>query len=394
MRSNLTALSTDALKSWVCSKYRLNATLQGPRVGARRLRMHGITRIRAEPEEVTITQPDDWHLHLRDGLGLQSVVPHTAWQFGRAIIMPNLVPPVTSTDMALRYRQRIMAALPEDSTFQPLMTLYLTDNTPPEEVERARQAGIAAFKLYPAGATTNSDSGVTSMSRIMPTLHAMARAGMPLLVHGEATDPAVDFFDREAVFIERTARPLLEAVPDIKLVLEHITTRDAAEFVAGAPPNVAATITPQHILLNRNALFVGGLRPHNFCLPILKREEHRAAVLAAAVSGSPKFFLGTDSAPHPKLAKESACGCAGIFSAPVALSLYAQAFEDAGALDKLEGFASHHGPDFYGLPRNSGKTTLVKGGWEVPLEYSFGETSVIPMSAGQTLRWRVCQTQG
>ncbi|KAK9819494.1 hypothetical protein WJX81_004524 [Elliptochloris bilobata] len=305
--------------------------------------------------------------------------------------MPNLQPPVVSTEQANAYKQRIEAALPLASGFQPLMTLYLTDGTQPEEVARAKEAGVVAFKLYPAGATTNSQSGVTDIGRCLPTLQAIAQEGLLLLVHGEVTDPAVDFFDREREFIDAKLKPLLEKLPELRVVLEHITTRDAAEFVADGPPSLAATVTPQHMLLNRNALFQGGLRPHAFCLPILKREEHREAVLAAATSGSARFFLGTDSAPHARGAKEAACGCAGIFSAPVALPLYAQAFEQAGALDRLEAFASCNGPDFYGLPRNTETVTLVKEPWEVPAVYEYGDTSVVPMWAGQRLEWRVEQ---
>ncbi|KAK9813603.1 hypothetical protein WJX73_010198 [Symbiochloris irregularis] len=311
------------------------------------------------PRTLSILQPDDWHLHLRDGAGLHTTAPMSALHFHRAIIMPNLTPPVTTTDQALAYRQRIQAALPSGSTFQPLMTLYLTDSTTAAEVQRAHDAGITAFKLYPAGATTNSDSGVTELRKCWEALDAMAKCRMPLLIHGEVTDPAIDFFDREKVFIETRLKPLLRQLPDLKVVLEHITTKDAADFVMGAPANVAATVTPQHMLLNRNALFLGGLRPHSFCLPILKREEHRRAVLASATSGSPKFFLGTDSAPHPRNAKEASCGCAGIFSAPIALALYAEAFDSVGALDKLEGFASRHGPAFYGLPPNTLQLHLV-----------------------------------
>ncbi|KAK9829133.1 hypothetical protein WJX72_004069 [[Myrmecia] bisecta] len=342
-------------------------------------------------DSLTILQPDDWHLHVRDGAGLQSVVPASAKHFRRAVIMPNLQPPVTTAKQAEAYRERIMAAVPAGSSFQPLMTLYLTDATPPEEVHRAKEAGVVAFKLYPAGATTNSDSGVTDFKKCIPTLKAMAEAGILLLVHGEVTDPEVDFFDREKVFIERKLKPLLEAVPGLKVVMEHITTRDAAEFVQHTQHQVAASVTPQHMLLSRNALFQGGLRPHVFCLPILKREEHRQAVLAAATSGSPKFFLGTDSAPHPVGAKESACGCAGIYSAPVALSLYAHAFEKAGALDKLEAFASHNGPDWYGLPRSTDNVTLVRQPWTVPARYQFGDSEVVPMWAGQQVEWQVCE---
>lgn len=303
--------------------------------------------------------------------------------------MPNLVPPVTTTQQALDYRARILGALPPGTPFTPLMTLYLTDNTPPEEVSRARQGGVVAFKMYPAGATTNSDSGVTDIKRVLPTMRAMASEGMPLLVHGEVTDNDVDMFDREAVFIKEKLIPLLDAVPTLKVVMEHITTKEAADFVSTAPDNVAATVTPQHILLNRNALFVKGLRPHNYCLPVLKREKHREAVLAAATSGHPRFFLGTDSAPHARGAKESACGCAGIFSAPVALALYAHAFEKVGALEHFEAFASLNGPRFYGLPQNHEKTILVKEPWGVPDSYEFGGDVVIPMWAGETLTWKV-----
>lgn len=345
----------------------------------------------AAPTELVITRPDDWHLHLRDGAGLASVVPHTAATYARAIIMPNLMPPVTTAALALEYRKRVEDAVPASlaHTFTPLMTCYLTDNTPPEEVYRAKEAGVVAFKLYPAGATTNSDSGVTDFRKCLPTLKAMAEAGLLLLVHGEVTDPEVDFFDREKVFIETKLKPLLETVPELRVVMEHITTSDAATFVASTSANVAASITPQHMLMNRNALFVGGLRPHAFCLPILKREEHRQAVAAAATSGNPKFFLGTDSAPHPRHVKESACGCAGLFSAPVALALYAHAFEQAGALHHLEAFASHNGPDFYGLPRNTDKVTLRRLPWTVPASYEFGDSEVVPMWAGQECPWTV-----
>jgi dihydroorotase len=304
--------------------------------------------------------------------------------------MPNLKPPVTTTEQALAYRERILAALPTDSGFTPLMTLYLTDTTSAEEVRRARDSGhIHAVKLYPAGATTNSDSGVTDITRTYDTLAVMAELGMPLLVHGEVTDPEVDIFDREQVFIERILAPLLEAIPNLKVVLEHITTAEAAEFVAAAGEHVAATITPQHLLMNRNAIFVGGIRPHHYCLPILKRERHRQALVAAATSGSARFFLGTDSAPHSQHAKESACGCAGIYSAHAALELYAEAFEQAGALDRLEGFASHHGADFYGLPRNQDSVTLQRREWQVPDHYPFGRERLVPLRAGETLRWKL-----
>jgi dihydroorotase len=343
----------------------------------------------AAVDELVIARPDDWHLHLRDGDAMRSAAPHSAAHFARAVVMPNLVPPVTTPAAAAAYRARIADALGPASAFTPLMTLYLTDNTTAADVRAAAAAGVVAFKLYPAGATTNSDSGVTEWTRVLPALREMAAARLPLLVHGEVTDAGVDFFDREAAFIETRLKPLLAAVPDLRLVMEHITTREAAEFVAAAPESVAATITPQHVLWNRNALFAGGLRPHAFCLPVLKREEHRRAVLAAATSGSPKFFLGTDSAPHARGAKEAACGCAGVFSAPVALALYAHAFESVGALHRLEGFASHHGADFYGLPRNTGAVRLVRRPWRVPEAYTFGGAEVVPMWAGLECPWAV-----
>ncbi|WP_303906246.1 dihydroorotase [Thiohalomonas denitrificans] len=339
---------------------------------------------------LTLSRPDDFHLHLRDADALPVVVPHSAERFGRAIIMPNLKPPVTTTGQAMAYRQRIMASVPAGCDFTPLMALYLTDNTRPETIAEAMHSGgIHAVKLYPAGATTNSDSGVTNISKAEAALAAMAEAGLPLLMHGEVTDPAVDIFDRERVFIERVLAPLLERHTDLKVVLEHITTREAVEFVKGAGPNVAATVTPHHLLMNRNALLVGGIRPHHYCLPVLKRESHREALLEAATSGNPKFFLGTDSAPHPKGAKETACGCAGIYSAHAALELYAEAFEQAGALDRLEPFAAHHGADFYGLPRNSGSVTLEKAEWQVPDSYAFGEDRLVPLRAGETMAWRL-----
>jgi len=343
---------------------------------------------------LTLTRPDDWHLHLRDGAALAAVAPFTARQFGRAIVMPNLKPPVTTTAQALTYRERVLAALPANSAFQPLMTLYLTDNTPPEEIRRAKDSGhVFAIKLYPAGATTNADSGVTNLSKLDATLAAMSECGLPLLVHGEVTDPAVDVFDRERVFIERQLIPLLARHPRLKVVFEHITTREAVDFVLASGPNLAATLTPQHLLLNRNAMLAGGIRPHHYCLPVLKRESHRQALLAAATSGNPKFFLGTDSAPHAKDAKESACGCAGIFSAHAAIEFYATAFEQAGELDKLEGFASHFGADFYGLPRNTDTITLVKENWTVPetVPFSDGKNAapLVPFFAGQTLSWRL-----
>lgn len=339
---------------------------------------------------LTITRPDDFHLHLRDGDALAAVVAHTAERFARAIVMPNLKPPVTTTGQALAYRERILAALPAGADFTPLMTLYLTDNTAPEEIGRARDSGaVHAVKLYPAGATTNSDSGLTDIGKADAVFAAMANAGMPLLVHGEVTDTAVDIFDRERVFIERVLTPLLERHPDLRLVMEHVTTREAVAFVRGAGPNVAATITPQHLLLNRNALLVGGMRPHHFCLPVLKREIHREALVEAAVSGDPKFFLGTDSAPHARAAKESACGCAGVYSAHAAIELYAEAFAGAGALDRLEGFASHFGADFYRLPRNQGTLTLEPTSWEVPAAYAYGDETLVPFRAGEQVGWRL-----
>jgi dihydroorotase len=340
--------------------------------------------------ELTITRPDDWHLHVRDGAALGTVVPHTARQFGRAIIMPNLKPPVTTTAQALAYRERILAAAPAGVDFMPLMTLYLTDNTDPAEIAAGKQSGhIYAVKLYPAGATTHSDAGVTDIRNTYRTLEAMAEHGLPLLVHAEVTDPDVDVFDREAVFIERHLQPVCEAIPELKVVLEHVTTRDGVDFVTGSPDTVAATVTAHHLLLNRNAMFTGGIRPHHYCLPVLKREVHRAALIAAATGGSPKFFLGTDSAPHAREAKESACGCAGMYTAHAALELYARAFEAAGALDRLEGFASRHGPAFYGLAPNSGTVTLERADWQVPDSYPLADSAVVPLLAGETLEWRI-----
>ncbi len=339
---------------------------------------------------ITITRPDDWHLHLRDGAAMRDVLPHTAARFARAIVMPNLKPPVTTTELALAYRERILAALPPGSRFEPLMTLYLTDNTPPAEITRARDSGaVHAVKYYPAGATTNSDSGVTALEKCFPVLEAMEKAGMPLLVHGEVTDADIDVFDRERVFIERTLAPVVERFQGLKVVMEHITTREAAAFVTAAPQRVAATLTPQHLLLNRNALFTGGVRPHNYCLPILKREVHRAALVAAATSGNPKFFLGTDSAPHARHTKENDCGCAGMYTAHAGIELYAEVFAAAGALDRLEAFAGHFGADFYGLPRNTGKITLQQQPWEVPASVPFGADTLVPMRAGGTVQWRI-----
>jgi dihydroorotase len=342
------------------------------------------------PDRITLARPDDWHLHLRDGAGLAAVVGATARVFGRAIVMPNLKPPVTTVAQAAAYRARIVAALPVGSRFEPLMTLYLTDNTPAAEIAAARASGfVHAVKYYPAGATTNSDSGVTALERAYPALAAMERHGVVLSLHGEVTDPEVDMFDRERVFVDRSLSRIVRDFPALKVVLEHITTREAAQFVAGAPANVAATVTPQHLLWSRNALFAGGIRPHFFCLPVLKRETHRQALVAAATSGSPKFFLGTDSAPHARHTKENACGCAGCYSAPAALEFYATAFEDAGALDRLEGFASFFGADFYGLPRPVDAVTLLREPWTLPTEYPYGEHSVVPLAAGETVRWRL-----
>jgi dihydroorotase len=340
-------------------------------------------------EAIRITRPDDWHTHFRDADVMASVAAATARQFARAIVMPNLKPPVTTVAQAQAYRKRIMAALPKGAKFEPLMTLYLTDNTPASEIERAKASGaVKAVKYYPAGATTNSDAGVSDIRKCDAVLEAMQGAGMPLLVHGEVTDPEIDVFDRETVFLDRTLAPLVARFPKLKIVVEHITTHEAAAFVERAPENVAATITAHHLLMNRNALFSGGLRPHHYCLPVLKREPHRRALVKAATSGNPKFFLGTDSAPHSRASKEHACGAAGIYTAHAALELYAEAFEAADALDKLEGFASHFGADFYGLPRNKGKVTLERAEWEVPPEYPFGEGTVVPMRAGQKLGWR------
>ena len=340
--------------------------------------------------ELTLARPDDWHLHVRDGEALAAVIPHTAHRFARAIIMPNLQPPVTTTGQALAYRQRILDAAPAGTYFTPLMTLYLTDNTTAEEVTRAKNSEqVVAFKYYPAGATTNSDAGVTDIANTWTTLAALEETGMPLLVHAEVTDPDVDVFDRESVFIDTVLEPLTARFPKLKVVLEHVTTKQGIEFVDSAPDTVAATITAHHLLLNRNAMFRNGLQPHAYCLPVLKRETHREALVEAATSGNKKFFLGTDSAPHAKQRKESSCGCAGIYTAHAALELYAQAFETAGALDRLEGFASHFGPDFYGLPRNTQTITLEKTDWTVPESYPLGDSSVVPMFAGETVHWRV-----
>ncbi|RMX05927.1 dihydroorotase [Corticibacter populi] len=346
--------------------------------------------------ELTLIRPDDWHLHLRDGAALHTTVAHAAAQFGRAIVMPNLRPPVTDVAAALAYRQRILDALaevvPADAAaarFEPLMTLYLTDRMTPATIRAARAAGVVACKLYPAGATTNSDAGVTAMRNIYPALEAMQEVGMVLLVHGEVTDPSVDLFDREAVFIEQQLMPLRRDFPLLKIVMEHITTKEAAQYVGEADDFLAATITAHHLLYNRNALFLGGIRPHYYCLPVLKRETHRQALVAAATSGSPRFFLGTDSAPHAAPLKEAAVGCAGCYTAPAAIELYAEAFDNAGALDRLEGFAAFHGADFYGLPRNRGTVTLRKSSWQMPESYPYAETVLKPLRAGETMAWQL-----
>ncbi len=344
---------------------------------------------------LTITRPDDWHLHLRDGAALADVLPLTARQFARAIVMPNLKPPVTTVAAAAAYRERILRVLPAGLAFEPLMTLYLTDNTPAEEIRRAKESGfVHGVKLYPAGATTHSDAGVTDLARCTPALEAMQRLDVPLLVHGEVTRAEVDVFDREARFIDEVLQPLRRAFPALRVVFEHITTREAVQYVTHAPGRIAATITAHHLLYNRNALFLTprgqtGVRPHYYCLPVLKRETHRQALLAAATSGNPRFFLGTDSAPHARGDKENACGCAGCFTAASALEMYAQAFEEAGALDKLEAFASFHGADFYGLPRNRGTVTLRRQPWVVPAELKFGDSTVVPLAAGETLAWKL-----
>ena len=345
-------------------------------------------------QRLTITRPDDWHLHLRDGAYLRTTVVHTARQFGRAIVMPNLKPPITTAALAEAYRTRILAAVPTGVGFEPLMTLYLTDNTPPEEIRRAKASGIVhGVKLYPAGATTNSDAGVTRLELTYPALEAMQEAGLPLLVHGEVVNAEVDIFDRERLFIERQLMPLVERFPALRIVFEHITTRDAVDFVLKAPPSIAATVTAHHLLLNRNHMLAGGIRPHHYCLPILKREQDRAALLQAAVSGNPKFFLGTDSAPHSRASKENACGCAGIYTAHAAMELYAEAFASVGALDKLEGFASFYGADFYDLPRNSETITLINEAQDVPASFPFGDETVIPLRAGSSIAWRLADIE-
>jgi dihydroorotase len=345
-------------------------------------------------DRLTLRRPDDWHLHLRDGAAMESVVADTARRFARAIVMPNLKPPVTTTQQALHYRERILGALQatgnEDARFEPLMTLYLTDDTPPDEITRAKLSGrVFGVKLYPAGATTNSAAGVTRISRCFHTLERMQQAGMPLLVHAESTDPEIDVFDRERAFIEDHLGPMIERFPALKIVVEHATTRDAVQFVEVTGPNVAATITAHHLLLNRNSLFMGGIRPHHYCLPVLKREEHREALVEAATSGNPKFFLGTDSAPHPRKEKEAACGCAGIYTAHAAIELYAAAFEEAGALDKLEDFASEFGARFYGLPPNEERVTLVRQDWRAPERIPFGADDLVPLRAGESIPWKL-----
>jgi dihydroorotase len=338
---------------------------------------------------LTLIRPDDWHVHLRDGVVLADVVPHTAAQFARAIVMPNLKPPVVTTTMAAAYRDRILAAVPQGMKFEPLMTLYLTDNTPPDEIRRATESGfVKGVKLYPAGATTNSDAGVTDIQRCMRTLEVMQETGLPLLIHGEVTDHEVDVFDREAAFIDRILQPLRKSLPALRVVFEHITTKDAVDYVRDADGEIAATITAHHLMYNRNAIFQGGIRPHYYCLPILKREVHRQALVDAATSGSPRFFLGTDSAPHPKGLKEHACGCAGCYTALHAMELYAEVFEAVDALDKLEGFASLFGPDFYRLPRNTEQVTLQKREWVIPDELTLGDTVLVPLDAGRALGWK------
>ena len=339
---------------------------------------------------LSLVRPDDWHLHLRDGEQMRAVLPDTAYRFGRAIVMPNLRPPVTTVDMAAAYRERILVALPQGMRFEPLMTLYLTDNTAPAEIARAKASGLVhGVKLYPAGATTNSDSGVTDLDKCAAALAEMEKQDLPLLVHGEVTDPDVDVFDREKVFIDRILAPLVQRFPALRVVLEHVTTRDGVEFVKAASERVAATLTAHHLLMNRNDMFAGGIRPHHYCLPVLKREEHRRALVEAAVSGNPKFFLGTDSAPHAKGAKEAACGCAGMYTAHAGIELYAEAFEQAGALDRLEAFASFYGADFYGLPRNTDAVTLVKERWEVPDSLPFGGETLVPLRAGGDVAWKL-----
>ncbi|WNO10193.1 dihydroorotase [Teredinibacter sp. KSP-S5-2] len=340
-------------------------------------------------QTLTLTAPDDWHIHLRDGDALQYTVPHAASSFARAIIMPNLVPPVTNAEEAVAYKERILQHVPSGENFTPLMVLYLTDNTTAEDIVAAKQAGVVACKLYPAGATTNSDSGVTNLKNIYPVLEAMQEQGILLLVHGEVTTSDIDIFDREAVFIEQILKPVIADFPELKVVLEHITTKDAVDFVTQASDKVAATITAHHLLFNRNHMLAGGIRPHFYCLPILKRNIHQEALIQAATSGNKKFFLGTDSAPHAKNKKEAACGCAGSYTAFAAIELYAEVFDAANALDKLEAFAAHFGPDFYGLPRNQDTITLKREEWTLPTEFEFGESTLVPIMAGETLRWQI-----
>ncbi|MEO7934977.1 MAG: dihydroorotase [Dokdonella sp.] len=343
-----------------------------------------------QPDQLSITRPDDWHLHLRDGAALAAVLPDTARQFARAIVMPNLVPPVTNVELACAYRERILAALPKDLHFEPLMTLYLTEATTPADIAEAKASGfIHAVKYYPAGATTHSDAGVRDLSRCKATLAAMAKHDLPLLMHGEVTDPTTDIFDREHIFIETQLKPTLHEFPELRVVLEHITTRDAVAFVEQSPARIAATITAHHLLLNRNHLFAGGIRPHHYCLPVLKREIHRKALLEAATGGNPRFFLGTDSAPHSRHAKESGCGCAGIYTAHNAIELYAEAFDSVGRLDRLEAFASHHGPNFYGLPRNSDRIVLERCAQHVPKELPFGADRIVPLRAGEEIAFSI-----
>lgn len=342
-------------------------------------------------QTLTLTAPDDWHIHLRDGTNLQTTVRDAARQFRRAIVMPNLTPPIVTAQQAMSYRKRILTALPENANFEPLMVLYLTDKTTAEEIREAKRAGVVACKLYPAGATTNSDSGVTDVQRLTPTLETMAECGLLLLVHGEVTHSDIDIFDREAVFIDTVLTPLRERIPELKIVLEHVTTGNAVDYVLSNKTNLAATITAHHLLFNRNHLLAGGLRPHYYCLPVLKRQTHQSKLIAAATSGDRRFFLGTDSAPHTQSSKESACGCAGCYTAHAALELYAEAFDRAGALDKLEAFASHFGPDYYGLPRNRQTVTLMKESWKIPKELTYGEEKLIPLMAGETLQWRLAE---
>jgi dihydroorotase len=345
-------------------------------------------RTDTRPQHLTITRPDDWHLHVRDGDALATVVPHTAAQFGRAIIMPNLRPPVTTAAQALAYKARIQAAVPSGVAFEPLMTLYLTDNLPADEIRRAKDAGVVAAKLYPAGATTNSDAGVTDLRKTYATLEAMQKAGMLLLVHGEVTSPEIDLFDREAVFIDQQLIPLRRDFPELKIVFEHITTEEAAQYVLAADRFTGATITAHHLLYNRNAIFTGGIRPHYYCLPVLKREKHRLALVQAATGGNARFFLGTDSAPHPAHLKEHATGCAGCYTAHAAMELYAEAFDAAGAIGQLEAFASFNGADFYGLPRNTGTLTLTRQSWTPPESFAFGGAELKPLRSGEALAWK------